>query len=105
MGSKNGLLPRWYSFSGNIKLIVQKLRDIIPEIKPNPRGQPPKHPIRDYLILIILKEFKKASLRDAETGWSECVCGERIDHSVIHYWEQNIPIEIIECGKDGRKET
>jgi len=34
MGSKNGLLPRWYSFSGNIKLIVQKLRDIIPEIKP-----------------------------------------------------------------------
>jgi len=44
MGSKNGLLPRWYSFSGNIKLIVQKLRDIIPEIKPNSRGQPPKHP-------------------------------------------------------------
>jgi len=96
MGSKNGLLPRWYSFSGNIKFIVQKLRDIIPEIKPNPRGQPPKHPIRDYLILIILKEFKKASLRDAETDWSEYVCGERIDHSVIHYWEQNIPADVIE---------
>jgi len=96
MGSKNGLLPRWYSSLGNIKLIVQKLRDIIPEIKPNKRGQPPKHPIRDYVVLIVLKEFKNASLRDAETDWSEYVCGKRIDHSVIHYWEQNIPAEIIE---------
>jgi len=105
MGSKNGLLPRWYSSLGNIKLIVQKLRHVIPEIKPNTRGQPPKHPVKDYLVLIVLKEFKKASLRDAETDWSEYICGERVDHSVIHYWERNIPASIIEKAirKAGKK--
>lgn len=96
MGTRYGLAPRWNSSLGNKKLIVEKLRKIIPDIRPNKRGQPPKHPIKDYAIVIILKEFKKASLRDAETDWSEYVCGEPIDHSVIHYWEQKLPVNIIE---------
>lgn len=96
MGTRFGLAPRWYSSLGNKKLIVKTLEDVVPDIPTNRRGQPPKHTIKSYLILIILKEFKKASLRDAETDWSEYVCGEYVDHSVIHYWEQNIPVEIIE---------
>jgi hypothetical protein len=96
MGSRYELLPRWYSSSGDKKLIVEKLRDLIPGIEPNRRGQPPRHPIKDYLILIVLKESKHASLRDAETDWSEYVCGEHVDHSVIHYWEKKLPVEIIE---------
>ena len=81
---------------GDKKLIVENLEKIIPDIKPNRRGQPPKHPIKKYLILIILKEIKRSPLRGAETDWSECVCGERVDHSVIHYWENNLSAEIIE---------
>lgn len=105
MGSRNKLLPRWYSSSGDKKLIVETLRDLIPDIKPNRRGQPPRHPIRDYLILIVLKESKHASLRDAETDWSEYICGGHVDHSVIHYREQNLPVEIIEevIRKAGQK--
>ena len=105
MGSRVELLPRWYSSSGDKKLIVETLRDLIPDIKPNRRGQPPRHPIKDYLILIVLKESKHASLRDAETDWSEYVCGDHVDHSVIHYWEKNIPVEIIEevIRKAGQK--
>jgi len=96
MGTRNGLAPRWYSSLGDKKLIVSSLRQLLPDIKPNRRGQPPKHPIKDYLLLIVLKEFKKSPLRGAETDWSEYVCGERIDHSVIHYWERNLPSEYIE---------
>jgi hypothetical protein len=96
MGMRLGLIPRWNSSLGNKKLLVKTLEDVVPDIPANKRGQPPKHSIKSYLILIILKEFKKASLRDAETDWSEYVCGEYVDHSVIHYWEQKIPVEIIE---------
>ena len=96
MGTRYGLAPRWNSSLGDKKFIVKTLKDVVPDIPGNRRGQPPKHPIRLYLILIVLKEFKGASLRDAETDWSEYVCGEHVDHSVIHYWEQNIPAEIIE---------
>ena len=96
MGTRLGLAPRWYSSLGDKKLIVETLEDVVPDIPTNRRGQPPKHPIKSYLILIILKECKHASLRDAETDWSEYVCGEPIDHSVIHYWERNLPAKIIE---------
>lgn len=37
-GSRHKLLPRWYSSSGDKKLIVETLRDLIPEIEPNRRG-------------------------------------------------------------------
>lgn len=96
MGTRNGLAPRWYSSCGDKKLIVDSLRDLVPDVEPNGRGQPPKHPIRDYVILIVLKEAKNASLRDGETDWSEHVCGERVDHSVIHYWESRIERKVIE---------
>lgn len=94
----NGLLPRWNSILGNKKLIVESCRVLLPDKEPNTRGQPPKHPIKDYATLVILKEDKKASLRDAETDWSEYVCGERVDHSVIGYWEQSIdPVYMEQC--------
>jgi len=96
MGSRNSLLPRWYSSLGNINVILNSLRKLLSDIKPNSRGQPPKHPLKDYLILIVIKESKKSSLRGAETDWSEVVCGERVDHSVIAYWEQHMPREAIE---------
>lgn len=97
MGSRVELLPRWYSSLGDINFIRRVLRDVLPPIPPpNTRGQPPKRPIRDYLSLIVVKEFKRSSLRSAETDWTEAICGERVDHSVIHYWENHLPREVIE---------
>jgi hypothetical protein len=91
------LTPRWNSILGNINVVVDSLRRLLPNIKRETnRGQPPKHPLKDYLILIAVKEYKRSSLRFAETDWSELVCGERVDHSVIAYWERNMPRESIE---------
>ena len=97
MGSRTRLLPRWYSSLGNINVIIGSLRELIPDIGcEKRRGRPPKRSIKDYLILIVIKELKKASLRATETDWSECVCEERVDHSVIHYWEKNLRPGVIE---------
>lgn len=96
-GMRPHLIPRWYSFLGDINLLLPALRELLPEVKrETTRGQPSKHPLKDYLLIIVLKECKKASLRTAETDWSEYVCGRRVDHGVIHYWEKHLPPQIIE---------
>ena len=77
--------------SYSIKLFLQYARLFCPKIiKASKRGRPPKHSLADYTILLAVKEEKKASLREAETDYSEASCHERIDHSVIHYWEQKL---------------
>lgn len=57
------------------------------KIKKTSRGRKPKREIAKYALLITLKEFDKRNLREAETHLSKLVCKERIDHSVIAYWE------------------
>ncbi len=42
------------------------------------RGRPPKRSIKEYAALIALKEEEKASLRKAETDYSEEICSERV---------------------------
>lgn len=96
------MLPRWYTDLKNIKLFLKNLNKLLSRLTldKNKRGRPPKRSIKDYLKLIITKEFKKKSLREAETDYSEIVCDERIDHSVIHYWEKNLGKKIIEEAID-----
>jgi hypothetical protein len=60
------------------------------------RGRKPKHSIRSYFKLIIAKEFKKTSLREAECDYSRIVCKSRVDHAVIHYWEKKFDKKLIE---------
>jgi hypothetical protein len=84
------MLPRWITDLNDINLFLQALEKVLQgfDIEKNKRGRPPKHDRKDYLKLIIVKEWKKRSLRAAETDYSELVCGERVDHSVIHYEEK-----------------
>lgn len=51
------------------------------------RGRKPKRSPTRYAFLIALKEFDKRTLRGAEMHLSRFVFDERIDHSVIAYWE------------------
>jgi hypothetical protein len=51
------------------------------------RGCKPHRPIKKYAMLIALKEFDERTLRGAEVHLSRLVFKERIDYSVIAYWE------------------
>jgi hypothetical protein len=86
------MLPRWDTRHSNIKYFLGSVMALCPEIiKPKKsRGRPTKHPIKNYAALIALKEEEKTTLRKAETDLSDEICSERVDHSVIHYWEKKL---------------
>jgi len=86
------MLPRWDTRHTNIKYFLGSVMALCPEIvKPKKgRGRPAKHPIKHYAALIAVKEEEKVTLRKAETDFSEEICAERVDHSVIHYWEKKL---------------
>lgn len=91
------MLPRWNSMLNNLKLFLLKLEVLLStKFKRSKRGRKLKHSIRKYVKLIVVKEYKKASLRSAECDFSRIICDSRVDHSVIHYLEKNLPKEIIE---------
>lgn len=83
------MLPRWNSSLRDINLFLEALDNILPMFKrKKQKGRPPKHSPRKYLEIVIAKEFKKASTRDAEHDFSRKICRTRVDHSVVNYWER-----------------
>jgi hypothetical protein len=91
------MLPRWNCVLNNLKLFLRRLEILLSiKFKRSKRDRKPKHSIRSYFKLMIVKEYKNASLRDAECDFSKTVCRNRVDHSVIHYWEKKVSKEIIE---------
>ena len=83
------MLNRWCNEISCINLAFSTLRRLIQQIKikKTSRGRKPKREIANYALLIALKEFDKRNLREAEAHLSRLVCKERVDHSVIAYWE------------------
>ncbi len=60
------MLVRWSRFCYDVDKFLSALDILIPDFYVYSRGRPPKHSPREYLKLIILKEYLKASLRDAD---------------------------------------
>jgi hypothetical protein len=88
---------RWSSVINDIKLIIEVIKKLIPELKrPKQRGRKPKRSLKSYLSLIVAKEARKASLREAEANLSEFVCDERVPKSTIAYWEKRFDSSLIE---------
>lgn len=84
------MLNRWNSILEDLNVFIDTAKGIVEKITSKlkkKRGRPPKRKIKDYLLLIVTKEFDKKSLRGAEKRLSKDICKERIDHSVIAYWE------------------
>ena len=94
----NIMLKRWNTIIVSINSLIRALDELIPKKieRKERRGRKPKYDLREYIKLICLKEIKRASLREAETDYSEIICKERVDHSVIHYWEKKLDKEFIE---------
>jgi len=93
------MIPRWNPIVDSIKVALATLNKLVKEEKivNKKRGRKPKRDIVKYSFLIALKEFDKKSLRSAEVNLSELVFNERIDHSVIAYWEKNPKMLSIVC--------
>ena len=83
------MLNRWNTKVEDLNLILSKLNEIAKRVikREKKRGRKPKHSMVKYTVLIVLKEASKKTLRGAEVEWSKKVCGVRVDHSVIAYWE------------------
>lgn len=83
------MLNRWCNEVSCINLALSTAKRLIQQvvIKKKSRGRKPKREIAEYTLLITLKEFDKRNLREAEAHLSRLVCKERVDHSVISYWE------------------
>ncbi len=93
------MLARWTTEINNINLVLHNVKRLCKHLirKKEGRGRNPKHNPTEYAQLIILKELEKNSLRRAEVRLSRLVIGERVDHSVISYWEKKP--EIVRCLK------
>lgn len=84
------MLNRWDTIVEDINLARKVLKPIIRRANPyrkKGRGTNPKHSVERYLELIVLTEYDERTLRGGEVRLSELVCGQRVDHSVIHYWQ------------------
>lgn len=83
------MLNRWCNEVSCINLALSAAKRLLQQvvIKKKSRGRKPKREIAEYTLLITLKEFDKRNLREAEAHLSRLVCKERVDHSVIAYWE------------------
>ena len=90
MGSRNGPLPRWNLDLGNINAFLDEILSDI-DFPRNRRGRPYKREPKTYIKRIILKEFFSCFLRKAEN-----ILEERIDHSVIHFWEKKLSENFME---------
>lgn len=85
------MLTRWDTRVADINNFVRLLHQLCPEVVEARRpGRPPKHSLREYTTLVAAKEEHKFALRRAETELSEGICGERVDHSVVYYWENKL---------------
>ena len=102
------MLKRWHSITENINLFIHLVKRTVRKYFPhkqNVRGRPPKHDPEGYLTLLAAKEYDKKSLRGAEVRLSDLICKERVDHSVIAYWEkkpevtQQITVIVDEIGR------
>lgn len=83
------MLPRWCNEVSCINLALSILHRLIQQIVPERkgRGRKPKRSLARYIEIIVLKEYDERTLRGAEEHLSRLVCNERVDHSVIAYWE------------------
>ena len=90
------MLVRWCRFCYDVDKFLSALDILIPDFYVYSRGRPPKHSPREYLKLIILKEYLKASLRDADIFISNYLLGYRVPWTVIHYWEKKFDRDVIE---------
>lgn len=83
------MLNRWCNEVFDINLALFQMRKIVRKsnVMKGGRGAKPKRDVSVYALIIALKEYDERTLRGAETHITRLISKERVDHSVISYWE------------------
>jgi len=83
------MLNRWCNEIYDLNVAFSFMERIVQRSKivKGGRGTKPKHSVSKYAIILVLKEMKNENLREAEFDLTKLVCKERVDHSVLSYWE------------------
>src|SRR3989344_5048795 len=91
------MLNRWCNEIFDINLALSMMDRIVQQSKivKGGRGAKPKRNISVYSLIIALKEYDERTLRGAEAHLTRLICKERIDHSVIGYWENKEEMPMI----------
>lgn len=91
------MLHRWCNEIFDINLALSKMREIVQKFKlvKGGRGAKPKRDVSVYALAIAMKEYDERTLRGAEAHITRLICEERIDHSVIAYWENKLEMPSI----------
>ena len=83
------MLKRWDTRSYDIGLILAVFDSIYVNIESMNIPKPRKYDIKTIIKALIIKEFEKQSLRAAEVRVKQLL-GIRIDHTVLHFWEEKL---------------
>ena len=83
------MLARWCNEIFDINLALSMMHRVVQGSKlvKGGRGAKPKRNVDVYALVIAMKEYDERTLRGAEAHITRFVYNERIDHSVLSYWE------------------
>ena len=91
------MLARWCNEVYDLNVAFSIMHRLVQQSKivKGGRGARPKHSPEEYAIILALKEMQDRNLREAEFHLTKYVCKERIDHSVLSYWENKEEMPLI----------
>ncbi len=91
------MLPRWCNEVYNLNGACAVMHRIVQQSKivKGGRGAKPKHSVVAYAMVLALKEMQDRNLREAEEHLAGYVCKQRVDHSVLSYWENKEEMPMI----------
>ena len=91
------MLHRWCNEIFDINLVLSEMEKVVSKSKlmKGGRGAKPKRDVSVYALVIAVKEYDERTLRGAESHLTRLICKERIDHSVIAYWENKPEMPLI----------
>ncbi len=91
------MLPRWCNEVYDLNVAFSIMRRIVQQSKivKGGRGAKPKHNPTKYALTLALKEMQNRNLRETECHLTKYVCDERVDHSVLSYWENKEEMPMI----------
>lgn len=91
------MLNRWCNEVYDLNVAFSTMHRIVQQSKlvKGGRGAKPKHNVAKYALTLALKEMQDRNLREAEAHLTRYVCKERVDHSVLSYWENKEEMPMI----------